>query len=112
MNHARLTAAAITALLLAGCSGTRVDLGDRVATPAAAAAPGGKTRELDARACGFQLLLLIPINVNDRLERAYQILRGQAGAETITDVRMQETWTYAFVGTVYCTNLKATAIAG
>lgn len=111
MSHTRLTAAAIAAtLVLAACSGTRVDLGDRVATPPPQS--GGKTRELDAKACGFQLLLVIPINVNDRLERAYQILRGQAGGDMITNVRMQETWTYAFVGTVYCTNLNATAIAG
>ncbi len=66
-------------------------------------------RSLSASASGFQLLLFIPININDRQERAYQILRGQAGNEYITAVKIQESWTYAFVGTVYTTTLEAMA---
>ncbi len=66
-------------------------------------------RTLSASASGFQLLLFIPININDRHERAYQILRGQAGNDYITDIKIQESWTYAFVGTVYTTTIKAMA---
>ena len=68
-----------------------------------------KGRSLSASASGFQLLLFIPININDRHERAYQILRGQAGGDYITDIKVQESWSYAFIGTVYKTTISATA---
>lgn len=66
-------------------------------------------RSIRAKACGFQLLLVIPININERAERAYESLRKQAGKDVITDVMVQERWFYAFVGTGYCTVLQATA---
>lgn len=111
MNGFNLIGACVAAsLMMAACTGARVNLGDQAAD--VAPAPSAVQREISASACGFQLLLFIPINVNDRLDRAYQVLRGQAGGDTITNVQMQENWTYAFVGTVYCTSLKATAIAG
>ncbi len=68
-----------------------------------------KSRTITADACGFQLLLLIPIRVNDRAERAYSSLIAQAQYEHVTDIKVKETWNYAFVGTVYCTVLEATA---
>ena len=68
-----------------------------------------KGRDLSASASGFQLLLLIPININDRQERAYQILRGQAGNAYISDIKIKESWTWAFVGTVYKTTIEAKA---
>lgn len=63
-------------------------------------------KNLYSEACGFQLLLLIPININDRHMRAYNILQNSAGREFISDIEIVETWTYAFVGTLYCTQLK------
>jgi hypothetical protein len=68
-----------------------------------------KGRLLQASASGFQLLLLIPININNRQERAYQIIRDQAGSDFITDVKIKESWTYAFVGTIYTTAIEAIA---
>ncbi len=59
--------------------------------------------------CGFQLLLFIPININDRHARAYQRLREKAAADYLTDIRVQESWTYALVGTVYTVRMDATA---
>lgn len=68
-----------------------------------------KGRSISASACGFQLFLLIPIRTNSRHERAYQGLVAQARGDYIADIKVQETWTWAFVGTVYCTKLEATA---
>lgn len=66
-----------------------------------------KSREISAEAGGFQLLLFIPININDRHERAYQMLRAQAGSDFLTDIKIKESWTYALVGTVYTTRMEA-----
>ena len=68
-----------------------------------------KGRVITAQACGVQLLLWIPIMINERQSRAYQELLKAAGRERITDVKIKESWTYALVGTVYCTELEATA---
>ena len=68
-----------------------------------------KGHEISAEASGFQLLLFIPIDVNSRHERAYQLLRAQAGRDYLTDIKIKESWTYGLVGTVYTTRLEAKA---
>jgi len=98
--------AAASLVLLAGCAGTPVQLGSRVS----AAVPVGESRSISAEACGFQLLLFIPIGVNGRLKAAYSALEAKAGGDFITDVEVKERWTYGFVGTLYCTQLRARAI--
>jgi hypothetical protein len=102
----RIVLLATTLALLAGCAGTPVQLGSRVS----GAVPTGESRMISAEACGFQLLLLIPIAVNGRLEAAYSALEAKAGGDFITDVEVQERWAYGFVGTSYCTELRAKAI--
>ncbi len=69
----------------------------------------GRGRTITAEASGFQLLLVIPIGINDRQQRAFQLLRAEAGADYISDIKIQESWTYAFIGTVYRTTMTATA---
>jgi hypothetical protein len=69
-----------------------------------------KGRSVTGSACGFQLLLFIPISINDRYERAYGFLLDDAGpGYYVTDIRVSERWWYGLVGTGYCTDLKATA---
>jgi hypothetical protein len=94
------------ALMLIGCAGNPVVLGSRIN----GAIPVGAERTITSEACGFQLLLVIPIKVNDRAERAYMQLEAAAGGDFITDVRIQESWTYGCVGTLYCTKLQGKAI--
>lgn len=68
-----------------------------------------KGRQIMARTAGFQLFLFFPININNRHEKAYQKLKKLAGENScITDIKIQESWRYAFVGTVYITTIKAT----
>lgn len=66
-------------------------------------------REVVGKSCGFQLLLLIPININGRYEDAFDTLKGQAGRDLLANLRIEESWFYGFVGTGYCTKLTATA---
>jgi len=68
-----------------------------------------KGRVINAKSCGFQLLLFIPIMVNGRQARAYQKLLLTAQGDYITDVKMKESWVYGFAGTAYCTEFEATA---
>jgi len=94
------------AVLLAACEGNPVRLGSPVEGPP----PTGQSREVTAQSCGFQLLYFIPIAINTRVERAYAGIQRQVLGEYVTDVRVTEQWTYAFVGTIYCTTIDARAI--
>jgi len=66
-------------------------------------------REIRGESCGFQLLMVIPININDRYETAYNQLMSAAGNDKIANLSIEEKWFYAYFGTGYCTLLKATA---
>jgi hypothetical protein len=108
-SHCTTAAIAVAVLALAGCAGTPV----RLASTKGLAPPGemhaSTGRSIRASASGFQLLLFIPININDRQERAFQLLQAQAGDDYMTNVAVDESWTWALVGTVYRTTLTATA---
>ncbi len=93
-------------LFLQGCAGTPVSLGvsdgfDR------ASYDMENPRKVTASARGFQLLLFIPISINDRHARAYSAIEAQAAGGLIADVSVRESWTYAFVGTIYRTTIEA-----
>lgn len=95
----------VLALSGMGCMGTKVHFAD---------VPLDKLdltrgRTITATSSGFQLLLFIPIGINGRQAEAYERLKKEAGNDYITDIKIQESWSYAFVGTVYRTTLTATA---
>lgn len=106
-NLAKSVAALALAAALSACVGTPVQF----RTSAAAGLPT-QPRLLQAKACGFQLLLFIPIAINDRQQRAYRAVEAQALGRPVADVQILEEWTYAFVGTQYCTTVTARASAG
>lgn len=95
--------------LLAGCTGMQIRISDQNKSIKVTDVDFSKGRTVSGSASGFQLLLLIPININDRHERALQMLRDAAGDDYITDVKIQESWAYAFIGTIYTTNIQAKA---
>ena len=68
-----------------------------------------KGRKITASASGFQLFTALPTNASSRHARAYQALRDQAYDEAITDITIRESWSYAFIGTVYTTTIEAMA---
>lgn len=111
----KLTAFAILTLLtFSGCNGRPITIGSSQLGNSGQKVNVSKIdftrgRDVSAEAGGFQLLLFIPININDRHERAYQSLRAQAGSDFLSDVKIKESWTYGLVGTVYTTRFEAKA---
>ena len=53
--------------------------------------------------------MFFPLGVNGRQERAYAQLKKQARGEYVTDIKIQESWRYAVLGTTYRTTLTAMA---
>lgn len=105
LSKLRLLAILVLIIFSAGCAGKAVQI-ESVADQTYDASKG---QEVEVSTSGFQLFLLIPIRTNSRQARAYQALRNMAGDDhVITNVRVQESWTYAFVGTVYTTTMRAT----
>lgn len=100
-----LTILVAVAAMLSACSGTSVRFGPMSGVKYDAS----RGRQISAEACGFQLLLLIPTNNNTRANRAYLQLLKEAGPDYVTDIKVRERWTYAFVGTLYCTSMQAMA---
>lgn len=98
----------LACLAISSCSGVPIQFGDSSKKVNNSTVDFTRGREISATASGFQLLLVIPININDRQERAYQILRAQAGNDYLTNIRITESWTYGLVGTVYTTRLEGT----
>ena len=92
-------------IVFTGCAGVPVSFNTMPEQPHDAA----KGRTIEARACGFQLLLVIPISNNDRAQRAYSQLVEAAGNDYVTDIKVNESWIYALVGTAYCTEMQAMA---
>ena len=101
---AKITCLVVLAITGFGCMGTKVHFED---TPANVDLTQG--RSIEGKSSGFQLFLFIPIGVNDRHETAYRRLKQAAGNNYITDIKIKESWTWAYVGTVYHTTLSATA---
>jgi len=90
-----------------GCAGTPIKFGGTHPNFDNTNVDFSKGKEIVSTASGFQLLLFIPININSRHEQAFQQLIGMAGRDYITDIKIEESWVYAFVGTVYTTTIKA-----
>lgn len=94
------------ALLLSACSSGPVRLTGDV-DQSKLDLTRGERLEVSAR--GMQLLLFFPLGVNGRYERAMEELQSIAGKRVLTDVRIEERWNYAFIGTIYSTTISATA---
>ena len=98
--------AGVVTLVVVGCSGKAISIENP--EPKVYENVKGDGREISASASGFQLFLFIPISINNRQEVAYTLLKEKANGGYITDVKIRESWAYAFVGTVYKTTITAT----
>jgi hypothetical protein len=105
----RLLLGLFCACLLVGCAGKPIKVGTIEPQFDYNSIDWSKGTTLQASAGGLQLLLFIPIQINDRQERAYRKLHEYAGNYYITNIKIKESWTYAFIGTVYTTTLEAKA---
>ncbi|WOB08194.1 hypothetical protein [Piscinibacter gummiphilus] len=104
----RLASAVLAGALLVGCQGMPLDLSKRTVTDRAQI-DAYKGRRIVGEATGFQLLLFIPIAINNRYQTAYNDLLRQAGDDLLSDVTVTESWQWAAVGTLYTTRIEATA---
>jgi len=95
----------LSLMIVVGCTGTRINIPNAPEPNTTYDTTRG--RPIVGEASGFQLLIFFPISVNDRQSRAYSQLVSQANGGFITDVKVKESWTYGFVGTVYRTTLTA-----
>jgi hypothetical protein len=102
---ARLAITGVLCIAIAGCTGTPVTF----KTLTDQHYDMNKGRTITASACDIQLLLIIPIKTKSRLAAAYEELMQKAGQDAVTDIKIQESWYYAYLGTIYCTDLQATA---
>ncbi len=94
---------ALLAWLLAACAGTPAMLGPRepiVYDP-------NDRIDYSATECGAQVMILLPIQTNDRLPRAMALIEKRAGDRYIASVRVRERWTYLVFGEIMCTDVVA-----
>ncbi len=96
----------VVLLFMSSCVGTRVNFQQSI--DSMENYDLSKGRQIYSEASGFQLLLLIPISLNSRHTRAYTILLAQADGGYISNIKVQEAWSYGFVGTQYTTRMEAT----
>ena len=96
----------VFAVYFTGCSGKPVTFNS--VDPKLYADKKAEARTISAEVSGFQLLWFIPIKINSRHVRAYEALKVQANGDYITDIKVEESWTYGFVGTSYTTKMTAT----
>ena len=104
----RASAVVCMVAMLAACQGVPIKL----STDTTPVAYNANVSTVEAKSCGFQLLMLIPINVNKRHARAWSTLQMRAHGAALTDVKVMDEWFWAGVGTIYCTTLSATASSG
>ena len=73
----------------------------------------GKYEELgnaDCTACGLLVLGLIPVRVNSTHSRAYKAAITSKGGNDLINPVVQESWWWAFIGTLRCTKITGTVI--
>lgn len=105
----RISAFLVVIVILAsfgfGCTGDKVQFAD---------APIDKLdlsqgRKVTGRASGLHLFGVIPIGVNERQSRAYERMKGEAGNDYVTDIKIQDVWKFVFIGQKYNTTVTAMA---
>ena len=105
LRSKRFLLGAFVTFSLLGCVGVPVQLGSTENEQYDAT----QGRPLSASACGFMLAGYIPIRVNSRQARAHALLVSRAQGDYVTDIVVQESWTYSFAGSQYCTRFTAIA---
>jgi len=96
--------AAILSVVVAGCSGTLVNVAP---VPPSEYAESGAVK---GDACGLLLLGILPFGVNDRAERAYARALKSERATALTDTAVTESWYFTPLGPAVCTGVEGTAL--
>jgi hypothetical protein len=78
-----------------------------VPTPAYDAAKYDVVGDAATTKTGIMLLQLIPIGQNNKIERAMQLLMKEKGGDALTDVKIRESWFWAYVLNGYSVKIEA-----
>jgi hypothetical protein len=90
----------------AACHSTQVKI------PTAPVGPNEKALgPTDGASTGILLFGFIPINQNERFEKAYNQAVQKAGGSRLTDVTISERWFWAYVLNGYVFKVQGTAVA-
>lgn len=100
----RAATALLLSVLVCGCSGPLVNI--------APVPPGEYSEEgvVKGEACGFLLLGMLPLGVNDRAERAYDRALKSVRATSLTETSVNESWYFTPLGPAVCTGIEGTAL--
>lgn len=94
----------IAACFVAGCSSRVVNVAP---LPPTEYSEIGSTR---GEACGLLLFSLVPMSVNDRVERAYANALERVKGTSLTDTVLTDQWYFALLGPVVCTRVEGLAL--
>jgi hypothetical protein len=97
-------ASTLAVSLFLGCSGPPVNVSP---VPPTSYSEVGHT---SGQACGMLFLWIVPMGVNDRVERAYARALARADATSLTDTALEESWYFALVGDVVCSEVEGLAL--
>ena len=61
-------------------------------------------------ATGVHLFGIIPINLNNKVERATETLKAKYNGDAVTNVSVQERWYWAYILNIYKTEVTATVL--
>ena len=98
------TAVVSMALAFAACSSGKVVVGPR---------PSGQEviTRVDGSSCGFLLFGVLPIGVNERLQRAYDDALMETGKRELVDTKIRERWyVVPFLGVSLCTDVEGVTV--
>ena len=63
------------------------------------------------KACGFALLILIPIGSRSTIDRAFvRAVESVPGARSLREVKISERWTWTPIGMELCATIQGTGI--
>ncbi len=97
---------AVLLISTAACHSTQVKI------PTAPVGPNEKALgPTDGSSVGMLLFGVIPINQNERFEKAYNQAVQKAGGSRLTDVTISERWFWAYVLNGYVFKVQGTAVA-
>lgn len=97
--------AVLLALVGAGCVGTPVHFADAPMEKLDLA----RGHKVIGKASSLLLFEVIPIGVNSRQSRAYERMKDEAPFEYLTDIKVQDSWKFVFIGFKFSTIMTATS---
>jgi hypothetical protein len=95
----------VSAVLGAGCVGTAVQFAD----PPMDKLDLSRGTSVMGAASGLSLFECIPIGINQRHARAYDRMQRKVPYQHLTNITVQDSWKWAFIGYKYSTIMRATA---